>query len=350
MFKSAGNKKSASYKRSAGNRRAVAITAFLGMMGAASIPPVPAQNAPGTHQDNGGLNGSLSRGDLEKLSGDHRQDTADAATQTPQARAKAKTQSEKLLAGLRLPCDVSDAQLVVSGTRKPAAGGRAIETSVYEAACHGAMGYLLETQGTENPIAISCLSAEEARAADVAKDRQPGFYCKLPENKDVYAMVASLIAANAGATCEVTNVQLFGRSVSSQSEYSEVVCKDGKGFLLGTALPGTQSKTTAVSCADAAKQGIKCRLTDAGPVEIPVTLETFKSALAQHGVSCSIAQIRMIGQETHLKRYVVEYRCADQATGMIAYLPLEGNTNPYETSDCNSAARLDVVCTFNRSN
>src|ERR1700736_6483459 len=236
MFKSAGNKKSASYARSAGNRRAVAIAAFLGMMGAATLPPVPAQNAPGTHQDNGGLNGSLSRGDLEKLSGDHRQDTgADAATQTPQARAKAKTQSEKWLAALRLPCDVSDAQLVGSGTRKPAAGGRAIETSVYEAACHGAMGYLLETQGTENPIAISCLSAEEARAADAAKGGQPGFYCKLPENKDVYAMLASLIAANAGAACEVTNVQLFGRSASSQSEYSEVVCNDGKGFLLGTA-------------------------------------------------------------------------------------------------------------------
>src|SRR5258708_21127 len=199
MFTSAGDKKSASYKRSAGNRRAVAIAAFLGMMGAASIPPVPAQNAPGTHQDNGVINGSLSRGDLEKLSGDHPQDAgADAANQTPQARAKAKTQSEKLLAGLRLPCDVSDAQLVVSGTRKSAAGGRAIETSVYEAACHGAMGYLLETQGTENPVAISCLSAEEARAADAAKGGQPGFYCKLSENKDVYAMVASLIAANAG--------------------------------------------------------------------------------------------------------------------------------------------------------
>jgi hypothetical protein len=356
MFKSASYqksvrcKKSASRQKSARNSRAVAITVFLGMMGAAGIP-VRAQNAPGVHQENGGLNGSLSRGDLEKLSGDHRQDTgADAAPQTPQARAKAKTQSEKLLAALHIACDVSDAQLVVSGTRKPAAGGRAIETSVYEAACHGAMGYLLETQGTENPVAISCLSAEEARAADAAKGGQPGFYCKLPENKDVYAMLASLIAANAGAACEVTNVQLFGRSASSQSEYSEVVCKDGKGFLLGTALPGTQSKTTAVSCAEAAKQGIKCRLTDAGPAETPVTLETFKSALAQHGVSCNIAQIRMIGQETHLKRYVVEYRCAEQPTGTIAFLPLEGNTNPYETSDCNTAARLDVVCTLDRSN
>ncbi len=311
----------------------------------------PAQNAPGTHQDNGGLNGSLTRGDLEKLSGDHAKDTgADAAKQTPQERAKAMTQSEKQLAALHVSCDVSDAQLVVSGTRKAAAGGRAIETNVYEAACRGALGYLLETQGTESPIAISCLSAEEARAADGAKGKEPGFYCKLPENKDVYGMVASLIAANAGANCEVANVQLFGRSASSVSEYSEVVCKDGKGFLLATALPGAQSKTTAMSCADAARQGIKCRLTDAGPVETPVTLETFKSSLAQHGVSCNIAQIRMIGQETHLKRYVVEYRCEDQPMGMIAFLPLEGNTNPYETSDCNSAASLDVVCTFNRSN
>jgi hypothetical protein len=330
--------------------RALAITAFLGMISLCGIP-VAAQNAPGTHQDNGGLNGSLTREDLEKLGGDHRGGSgADAAKQTPQARAKAKTQSEKLLAALHISCDVSDAQLVVSGTRKAAAGGPAIETNVYEAACRGAMGYLVETQGTEDPLAISCLSAEEARAADVAKGREPGFFCNLPENKDVYGMVAALIAANAGATCEVTNVQLLGRSASSQSEYSEAVCKDGKGFLLGTALPGAQSKTTAMSCADAARQGIKCRLTDAGPVETPVTLETFKSALAQHGVSCNIAQIRMIGQETHLKRYVVEYRCADQPSGTIAFLPLEGNTNPYETSDCNSAANLNVVCTLERSN
>jgi len=242
---------------------------------------------------------------------------------------------------------------VVSGTRKPAAGGRAMEANVYEVACRGAMGYLLETQGTEDPIAISCLSAEEARAVDAAQGKEPGFYCKLAENKDVYAMVASLIAANAGAAgaaCEVTQVQLFGRSASRQSEYSEVVCKSGKGFLLEIALPGAPAKTTAMSCADAAQQGIKCRMTEAVPVEIPVTLETFKSLLAQHGVSCNIEQIRMIGQETHLKRYVVEYRCADQATAMVAFLPLAGNTNPYESSDCDSAASLNVVCTFNRSN
>jgi hypothetical protein len=329
---------------------AAIIAAIIGMISALNTP-VFAQNTPGTHQDNSGMNGSLSRGDLEKLSGDHKQDTSADVPQDPVlARAKAKSQSEPLIKDLQLSCDVSDAQLVVAGTRRTTTGKKEVETRVYEVACSGGMGYLLETQGTEKPIGISCLSAEEARAADVAKKKEPGFFCKLPENKDVYALVASLIAAGAGAPCAVSNLQLFGRSESTRSEYNEVVCKDGKGFMLRTALPGSQAKTTVTSCTDAATQGIKCRLTDGGPVETPVTLETFKGALAQHGVSCNIQQIRMIGQEDHLKRYVVEYRCADQPSGMVAFIPLQGNTNPYETMDCTVAAHNQVPCQFTSPN
>jgi hypothetical protein len=322
------------------------IALFVAMMSGASAPAL-AQGAPGVHQDNSGLNGSLSRSDLEKMGGDHAGEAnTDLPKNSPQARAKAEADSRKLLEALQIPCDLVDAQLVVTGTRRSAAGGKPMETRVYEAACQAAFGYLLETQGTDNPIAISCLAAEEARVADVAKGKQPSFFCRLPENKDVNAAVASLIAASGGPPCEVAQLQLFGRSASSQSEYSEVACRDGKGFLVRVALPGSPAKTTAMSCAEAARQGIKCRLTDAGPVETPVTLATFKSALAQHGVACPIDQIRMIGQEQHLKRYVVEYRCADQLSGRVAFLPLEGNTNPYEAIDCKEAAGRSIECTF----
>ena len=328
---------------------AAGIAVLLGLQCFSGAPAV-AQNTPGTHQDNSGMNGSLSREDLQKLSGDHPQDADSSVPKDPiLARAQAKAQSDKLVRSLQIACDVSDAQLVVAGTRRPAAGGKAVETRVYEVACRGGMGYLLETQGTDKPMGISCLSAEETRAADVAKGREPGFFCKLPGNKDVYAMVTSLIASGAGAPCAVSNLQLFGRSESTQSEYTEVVCKEGRGFLVRTALPGSQAKTVVTSCADAAKQGIKCRLTDAGPVEIPVTLDTFRGALAQHGVSCNIDQIRMIGQEDHLKRYVVEYRCADQPAAMVAFIPLQGNTNPYESMDCKDAGQL-VTCQFSLPN
>ena len=324
----------------------VAVTA-IGILLAATTP-ISAQIKPEGGQDSGGLNGSMSHADLERLYGEHKQDaSADTARTTAAARAKAKEQAGKLLATLHLSCDISDASLVVSGTQRPASGGREVDTRVYEVACGGKMGYLLETQGTVKPLAISCLAAEEARAQDVAKGRQPGFYCKLPENRDVYALLSALIGAGTGAQCSVQRLQYFGRSESTQSEYSEVACADGKGFLLRTALPGTGAENAVMSCDDAARQGLKCRLTEATPAaqsEGPVTSETFKAALAQHGVSCKIDQVRMIGQEDHRKRYVVEYRCTDPPGGGVAFIPLQGNSNPYESLDCAAAAVEAIPC------
>jgi hypothetical protein len=306
-----------------------------------------AQGPPGTHMDNGGLNGSLSREDLEKLGGDHKRGSDTEVPKDPVlARAKAKAQAEPLVKVLQIGCDISDARLVIAGTRRAASGKKEVETRVYEVACSGGVGYLLETQSGATPEGISCLAAEEARAADVARGKEPSFFCKLAENRDVYATVASLIGAATGAQCAVDALQSFGRSESTQSAYHEVACKGGQGFLLRTPLPGSQSPITATSCAEAANEGIRCRLTDSQPTETPVTLDTFKSALAQHGVSCSIGRIRLIGQEDHLKRYVVEYVCANQSAGTVAFLPLQGNTNPYESLDCNAAAASQIQCTL----
>jgi hypothetical protein len=191
------------------------------------------------------------------------------------------------------------------------------------------------------------LSAEEARAIDVAKGKEPLFFCKLPANADVHALVSSMIAENTGAQCTVDKLQLFGRSASSHTEYSEVACTDGGGFLLGMAQPGYEAKTVVMSCREGARQNIKCKLTDPGPVDAPVTTETLKEALARNGVNCPIAQIRVVGQEQHLKRYVVEYLCADQATGKVAFVPLPGNINPFESEDCAAAlADREVACSL----
>jgi hypothetical protein len=331
-------------------RISTVLVAIIGLCSTFSAP-VFAQNTPGTHQDNGGLNGSLSNEDLQKLGGENQKDASPSVSRDAAlARAKAETESAELVKALELSCHITDAQLVVAGTRKAASGGKDVDTRVYEVACGGALGYLLETQDTDKPIAISCLTAEEARAADVAKGKPPGFFCKLPENKDVYAIVASMITAGTSAACTVRDLQPFGRSESTHSDYSEVACQDGKGFLLRTPLPGSQAQTLVMTCGDAAKQGIKCRLTDAGPVQAPMSLDVFKTALAQHGVSCRIDPIRLIGQEDNRKRYVVEYRCADQPKAIVAFVPLEGNTNPYESLDCAAALLRSVVCRYNTSN
>ena len=310
-------------------------------------PSSAQQNTPGGNLgDNSGLNGSLSREDLEKLSGDHKQDTEGDMPKDPKvARARAQAQSEPLLEALQIACTITNARLVVSGTRQLKPGAREVQANVYEVACSGSMGYLLQTQGTESPLGNSCLNAEESRAADVAKGKAPGFFCALPENADVYALVSGLISSNGGAACSVKELQWFGQSASTRSDYSEVVCKEGGGYLVQVPQAGSSTPTTVMTCAQAAKRGIKCRLTDAGPVETPITLDSLKIALAEHGVSCKIDLIRLVGQEEKSRRYVVEYRCADQPAGMVAFLPLEGNTNPYDAIDCAKAVRSGIICT-----
>jgi hypothetical protein len=311
------------------------------------LSPVQAQNTPGIHQDNSGINGSLSREDLEKLGGDRKNDgSADMPKDPVLARAKAKAQSIPLLQALQITCEVNDAKLVVVGKRRLASEGKEVETRVYEVACNGSLGYLLETQAAAKPIAISCLNAEEVRAADVAKGKEPTFFCNLPGNKDVYAWVASMITTGTGGRCEVRTLQFFGRSESTHSDYSEAACQDGNGFLLRIAQPGSQANTVVMSCLEAAKQSIKCKLTDAGAVEAPITLQTFKDALGRNGVTCSLGQIRLVGQEENLKRYVVEYLCADQTKGIVAFIPLQGNSNPFDSLDCATAlSSRGVTCT-----
>jgi hypothetical protein len=316
---------------------------WAALLASVLILPAQAQNAPGTHQDNSGLNGSLSREDLQKLSGDRKNEPKDSA----ESRAKAKVQSVALLQSLQITCEASDAKLIVAGTIRPKSTGKEVEARVYEVSCANAMGYLLETQGSETPVAISCLSAEETRAADAAKGRDPTFFCKLPENTDVYARVSSMILEGATAQCTVSKLQSYGHSESTHSDYSEVACADGTGFLLRITQPGYPAQTVVMSCKDAAKQNIKCKLTDPGPVEAAVTAATLKEGLAHNGVTCSVDQIRMIGQEEHLKRYVVEYLCSGQAAAMVAFLPLPGNENRFESQTCAAAlSERGIACSL----
>jgi len=304
--------------------------------------PLHAQhNTPGGHVgDSSGLNGSLTHEDLEKLGGDHPQ------TAEQLARGKAQAESELLLKTLQVPCAITNARLVVAGTRQLKPGAREVDVKVYEVACDDGSGYLLQTQGADVPLANYCLGAEEARAADVAKGKQPSYFCSLPENRDVYARVSALVAKGSGASCTVADLKWFGRSTETHIDYSEVKCREGTGFLLQVPLPGVIATATVMSCTEAAKRGLKCHMTDAGPVEEPVTLEVLKAALAQHGVSCTIGQFRLLGQEEQRKRYVVEYRCTDQPAGAVAFIPLRDNTEAYESMDCAKAVRSGVLCSF----
>jgi len=99
-----------------------------------------------------------------------------------------------------------------------------------------------------------------------------------------------------------------------------------------------------MSCHEAAVQGLKCRLTDTGPASTPVSTQSLRDALKNNGVHCEPAKLRVIGRETIDKRYVVELQCPEQPTGMVAFIPLDGNSKPFETMSCAAAAEQEIVC------
>ncbi len=255
---------------------------------------------------------------------------------TEQDRAKAKEDSAKLISTMQLACELTAAERV--GRGKIQVDGKALSVNVYEVACGNGMGYLLEPQGSKLPIAISCFAAEATHAASLARGDQSDFYCQLPANKDVKATATALMTMS-GATCTVSGIRWFGYSASTQTEYSEVACADGKGYLLKIPQTGVSAQIRTMSCQEAAVQGLKCRLTDTGPASTPVSMQILRDALKNNGVNCEPAHLRIIGRETIDKRYVVELQCPEQPTGMVAFIPLDGNPMPFETIDLRRRGR-----------
>ncbi len=252
-----------------------------------------------------------------------------------------RKESARLIAELSLPCDLVDAERAGGGKVK--LDGRPVEVTVYEAACRSGTGYFLVSQPPQKARGFSCLAAQAARATDVAQGAKPDeFTCLLAGHSDVKMMAASVIK-EAGTACDVSNYRWVGVGTANGTEYSEVACSDGQGYVLEVPGSGPTAQVAVVGCQDAVKEGVKCALT---AVTLPVTLQTFRDAIKDHAVDCEPAQIRYIGRETQGRRYVVELQCPQQPKGLVAFIPLEGNPKPFETLDCPAAVARAVKCTL----
>lgn len=53
--------------------------------------------------------------------------------------------------------------------------------------------------------------------------------------------------------------------------------------------------------------------------------------------------IRVVGQETVKKRYVVEFKCPEQPGGLVAFIPLGTSTGSFEAVDCANAKKRNVT-------
>lgn len=290
--------------------------------------PISRMNTPGMP------GGVLNPNDLEKFR------EVDDRTSV-KARARARAESMKITGAMNLPCELTDAEQ--AGRGEANVDGKKVDVNVYEVACGNGMGYFLESYGPGRSIAMSCLAADATHAADVAEGKKSELYCQLAANKDVKVMAGTLMT-RAGTGCAVSTLRWFGLTMKGDVEYSEVACADGKGYLLKIPRTSATPDITAMTCQEAAAHGLKCHLTDGGPVATPVTTQTFRDALKQNGVACEPLQLRVIGRESIDRRYVVEVHCPQPPSDSVAFIPLEGTAKPFELLDCAAAVGRGVVC------
>jgi hypothetical protein len=252
--------------------------------------------------------------------------------------AQDKADATTLVQSVQFTCNVTSAILAASG---PATSGdTTINTKTYEVTCGDGMGYYLVSQEPGTPYGFTCFGAVATRDADVAAGRKPSSVCGLPANQDVKAMAAAVLS-HAGKTCQVHDWRWIGQSVKSHTDYTEVACADG-GYVIAAPLPGSTLKPIIVGCHESYLQGIPCKLSDNGP-QI-VTMQTFQDALLQHHVVCTVVKSRLVGMESIKQRHIVEFQCPEHPDGLVAYIPLGGNAAPFETVDCNTAAKRGITC------
>jgi hypothetical protein len=249
-----------------------------------------------------------------------------------------------LTKSIGLPCEVTDAVLINEGTAT--INDKPIHVRNFEAACSNGMGYFLVEQPPEPGTSFSCFVADATRAVDLAAKREPQPACSLPTNADT-KKIAAAVLSHLGQQCQVTGIRLIGHDTKANTELLEAACTGGAGFVITSPLPGSTQALAALNCPDSYRRNIPCKLSSNGaPI---LTLDTFKEVLAQHKVACTVQEVRSIGRENVKKRHVVEFKCPEQPGGLVAFIPLEETSAPFETMDCASAgSKAHVICTLNQ--
>jgi hypothetical protein len=199
-----------------------------------------------------------------------------------------------------VPCDVAKSRGI----------GHSAKSAYFEVACANGRGYILTTSAPprvdQKVQMISCL----------AFDATSPVACKLTSPDAQLALIDAL-AAKSGKNC-VVKQKRYVLTTEDESNYYEVACQDGKGYMLAEKANGAFGE--AVDCSIADGIGGGCTLTNARQAQ---TDEAGLYAKLAHnaGFACDVSkyspfEVNMPGHE------VVELACSNRPDGAVAVFPV----------------------------
>ncbi len=234
-----------------------------------------------------------------------------------------KAQLAPFIAKGGAPCDAANVRGV----------GHSPASSYFEVACTNGRGYVLTTTSPPDPTQkvqmISCL----------AFDASSSVACKLTTNDSQLALIDAL-AAKSGKNCTVKQKR-YVLTAQDESNYYEVACADGKGYMLQEKADG--SFGAAFDCAVADNIGGGCTFTNGREAKDEAAARYSRLANAA-GYACDVSKyasfnVNVPGDD------VVELACSNRPDGAVAIVPVSsgGESHIY---NCVIAELAGYRCSF----
>ena len=204
--------------------------------------------------------------------------------------------------------------------------------TVYEVSCPGGAGYILLVARTAGATtsANPCIGYDE-----IGGDMK----CTLttPEQRD--ALVNQLVAAG-GKPCTVKGKHFIG-TTSDHSDYLEVACSEGKGYMLQTDNAGKFK--AMLDCGQAAGIAGGCTLTDARAAQTEQNAVYTKLA-KKAGFNCDVSRYAAFAV-TAPGLDVVELQCGNRPDGGVGVFPASGANRVF---DCIRSQVEGYHCTYTK--
>jgi len=208
--------------------------------------------------------------------------------------------------------------------------GATTDQQIYEVSCRNGTGLILE-------VAIAPGGKVDANNCLAYNTPGANISCALTTPAAQIGTVDA-IAASSGK-CSAVKDKRYVLSAQDGSDYFEVSCTDGKGYILHVDHTGKLAET--IACAEAFDIGGGCTLTDAK--QALTQQNALYSDLAKRaGFDCSVTKYGLFPQSDTTKD-VVELACSNRPDGAVGVFPARGAAQVY---DCARSEAEGYRCTY----
>ena len=206
--------------------------------------------------------------------------------------------------------------------------GMTTDKHIYEVACSNGVGLVLLTPNAGGPpTADNCLAYAD----------QTNVKCTLTTSDQELAEAKALEASSGKCTATKERYML---STQDGSDYFEIACSDGKGYVLHGDRTGKLAEAP-IPCAQAYQIGNGCTLTDARQAETQQA-GVYTALSKEAGFDCAVAKYALFPQSSDT-RDVVEMTCSNRPDGGVGIFPAKGRGTVY---DCVRSQDEGFKCTF----